>query len=240
MVITEAFAAASPVIASDIPGYRDAARPGVDGILVPPGDARALAEALYDLAQQPARRAEMAQAATRGVARLRLAARGWRGPGNAYRDATETPKPAGRMRRAAVRVGACRRRICSRGLPPAAATESASPLVTATAASGPWSGGSGWAWSRSQRPPWPWWRCARSASSTSPRRWGGPACLSWQPGWPVMCASMVLRAVPWHAVLRGGAARCTHPLPRHDAGPFHRRPDFPRSCPPASASRPGP
>jgi phosphatidylinositol alpha-mannosyltransferase len=63
MVLTEAFAASTPVIASDMPGYRDVARDGLDGVLVPPGDALALAEALRALALDPGRRARMAAAA---------------------------------------------------------------------------------------------------------------------------------------------------------------------------------
>jgi len=46
MVLTEAFAAGTPVVASDIAGYRDVVRDGVDGLLVPAGDAQAVAEAL--------------------------------------------------------------------------------------------------------------------------------------------------------------------------------------------------
>src|SRR5205814_10220119 len=63
MVLTEAFAAGTPVVASDIPGYRDVVRDGVDGILVPRGDATELAEVLRDLWLEPERRAEMATAA---------------------------------------------------------------------------------------------------------------------------------------------------------------------------------
>ena len=63
MVLTEAFAAGTPVVASDIAGYRDVVRDGVDGLLTPRGDARALAEALRLLAFDRARRAEMAAAA---------------------------------------------------------------------------------------------------------------------------------------------------------------------------------
>src|SRR3954452_1744239 len=37
MVLTEAFASATPVVASDIAGYRDVVRDGHDGVLVPPG-----------------------------------------------------------------------------------------------------------------------------------------------------------------------------------------------------------
>ncbi len=63
MVLTEAFAAGTPVVASDIAGYRDVVRDGVDGLLTPRGDAQALAEALRVLALDPARRARMAAAA---------------------------------------------------------------------------------------------------------------------------------------------------------------------------------
>jgi phosphatidyl-myo-inositol alpha-mannosyltransferase len=63
MVLTEAFAAGTPVVASDIAGYRDVVRNGVDGLLTPRGDARELAEALRVMALDPARRAQMAAAA---------------------------------------------------------------------------------------------------------------------------------------------------------------------------------
>jgi phosphatidyl-myo-inositol alpha-mannosyltransferase len=63
MVLTEAFAAATPVLASDIPGYRDVVRHGLDGLLIPPGDPLALAEHLRGLALDPAGRSRMAAAA---------------------------------------------------------------------------------------------------------------------------------------------------------------------------------
>jgi phosphatidyl-myo-inositol alpha-mannosyltransferase len=63
MILTEAFAAATPVLASDIPGYRDVVRDGVDGRLVAPGDPLALAEALRRLALDGRRRERMAVAA---------------------------------------------------------------------------------------------------------------------------------------------------------------------------------
>ena len=63
MVLTEAFAAATPVIASDIPGYREVVRDGQDGVLIPPGDPLALAEELRALALDPARRERMARSA---------------------------------------------------------------------------------------------------------------------------------------------------------------------------------
>ena len=63
MVLTEAFAAATPVVASDIPGYRDVVRDGVDGLLSPPGDALALAETLRRIALDEPMRHRMALAA---------------------------------------------------------------------------------------------------------------------------------------------------------------------------------
>src|ERR671916_565529 len=50
MVLTEAFASGTPVVASDIAGYRDVVRSRQDGLLVPVGDAVALGEVLRDLA----------------------------------------------------------------------------------------------------------------------------------------------------------------------------------------------
>jgi len=46
VVLLEAMAAGTPVVASDLPGYRTVATDGVDAVLVPPGDAGALAEGL--------------------------------------------------------------------------------------------------------------------------------------------------------------------------------------------------
>jgi phosphatidylinositol alpha-mannosyltransferase len=63
MVLTEAFAAGTPVLASDIPGYRDVLRDGHEGLLVAPGDALALAETLRRLVLEPPLRARMALAA---------------------------------------------------------------------------------------------------------------------------------------------------------------------------------
>lgn len=46
VVLLEAMASATPVVASDLPGYSNVARAGRDALLVPPGDAPALAAAL--------------------------------------------------------------------------------------------------------------------------------------------------------------------------------------------------
>lgn len=55
MVLTRAFACATPVVASDIEGYREVIEPGT-GVLVPPQDPAALAEALVALLEQDERR----------------------------------------------------------------------------------------------------------------------------------------------------------------------------------------
>ncbi|MCE2524671.1 MAG: glycosyltransferase family 4 protein [Acidimicrobiia bacterium] len=46
VVLLEAMAAETPIVASDIPGYARVARPGIEATLVPPGDTERLAEAL--------------------------------------------------------------------------------------------------------------------------------------------------------------------------------------------------
>ena len=46
VVLLEAMAARTPVVASELPGYANVARAGRDALLVPPGDAAALANAL--------------------------------------------------------------------------------------------------------------------------------------------------------------------------------------------------
>jgi len=53
VVLLEAMAAQTPIVASDLPGYRNVARAGHDALLVPPGDAHALANALIDVLERP-------------------------------------------------------------------------------------------------------------------------------------------------------------------------------------------
>ncbi len=62
IVLLEAMACGTPVVASDIDGYRWIVEPGKQGLLVPAKNARHLARALTDLAKDPARRASMGQA----------------------------------------------------------------------------------------------------------------------------------------------------------------------------------
>ena len=64
MVLTRAFACAVPVVASDIPGYR-AVMTEETGLLVPPGDAAALAEALIGLLEDEPRRRALGESARR-------------------------------------------------------------------------------------------------------------------------------------------------------------------------------
>jgi len=49
----EAMAAARPVVLTDVGGCRDLVTPGVEGMLVPPGDASALADALIEMLGDP-------------------------------------------------------------------------------------------------------------------------------------------------------------------------------------------
>lgn len=60
--IIEAAACGRAVVATDVPGCRDAVRHGETGLLVPPRDAGALAEALGRLARDPALRQKMGAA----------------------------------------------------------------------------------------------------------------------------------------------------------------------------------
>jgi phosphatidylinositol alpha-mannosyltransferase len=54
IVLTEAMAAGLPVVASDIRGYRAVLGEGANGVLVPPGDPKELANALYSTLSNPA------------------------------------------------------------------------------------------------------------------------------------------------------------------------------------------
>ncbi len=60
LVVLEALAAGLPVVASDIPVFAEYLRDGENALLVPPGDAAALAGALHRLAGDPALRETLA------------------------------------------------------------------------------------------------------------------------------------------------------------------------------------
>jgi phosphatidylinositol alpha-mannosyltransferase len=200
MVLTEAFAAGTPVVASDIAGYADVVSDGVDGVLVPRGDATRLAEALHDVALAPQRRAEMARAAAEHAKRY-----AWPNVAaeviDAYEDAIETPAPEGLARRAAVRIGALpadleppvpARRLPS--LEPDAATGARNARAVARRAGLALAALAG---------------VLLSVIALS--RIGvdriGQTLLDSSPTWvlvglALMCASMAIRAVAWHAILR--------------------------------------
>ncbi len=65
----EAAACSRPLIAADVPGAREAIRPGVTGLLVRAHDIEALADAIAALAADPQRRARMGQAGRQLVGR---------------------------------------------------------------------------------------------------------------------------------------------------------------------------
>jgi phosphatidylinositol alpha-mannosyltransferase len=69
MVLIEAMAAGTGVVASAIAGYSDVITNGVDGVLVPPADPQALGEELQLLAHEPERIAAMGEAGRRSAER---------------------------------------------------------------------------------------------------------------------------------------------------------------------------
>jgi phosphatidylinositol alpha-mannosyltransferase len=69
MVLTRAFACATPVVASDISGYRSVMEPAA-GVVVPPGKPAALADAIAALLADEPRREELGRAA-RAIAQQR-------------------------------------------------------------------------------------------------------------------------------------------------------------------------
>jgi phosphatidylinositol alpha-mannosyltransferase len=93
MVLTEAFAAGTPAIASAIAGYSDVVSDGVDGVLVPPGDPQRLAEELQRAHHEPERLAAMGAAARESAERYawpRVADR----VTEVYERAIEAPAPS--------------------------------------------------------------------------------------------------------------------------------------------------
>jgi len=65
IVLIEAMACGLPVVASDIPGYRSVVEDGVQGMMVSPGDAGALARALIALIEDGSKREGMAARAVK-------------------------------------------------------------------------------------------------------------------------------------------------------------------------------
>jgi phosphatidylinositol alpha-mannosyltransferase len=199
MVLTEAFAAGRPVVASDIAGYRDVVTDGVDGLLVPRGDATRLAETLRDLALDHTRTTALGAAARSSAERYawpRIAEQ----VVEAYADAREVSAPATAPARAAVKIGALpadgRPRSPARRLPSLEPLPSGGHralrigrrLVFGAAALGAVGG-------------------TLLALDRIGMRPIGHALVHSQPVWvlvglALMCFSMVWRAVSWHAILR--------------------------------------
>jgi phosphatidylinositol alpha-mannosyltransferase len=206
MVLTEAFAVGTPVVASDIPGYNDVVRDGVDGVLFGRADASALAQSLLDLAYDVPRREAMSAAAVEH-------ARSYAWPLvaeqvlNVYEDAIATPAPRGALARAAVRIGArsvdgAGHRPAQRRLPSlerddrtrrertlASVRRGAIALVALAGV---------------------------AVSLLAVSRIGvgriTSALVTSQPSWVVigfvlMCSAMVARGVAWHAILRAALPR---------------------------------
>jgi glycosyltransferase involved in cell wall biosynthesis len=62
MSLLEAAACGRPIVASDVPGCRQVARSGVNALLVPPGDAEALADAIGQLSRDKGLRHKFGEA----------------------------------------------------------------------------------------------------------------------------------------------------------------------------------
>jgi phosphatidylinositol alpha-mannosyltransferase len=104
MVLSEAFAAGTPVVASEIAGYRDVVTDGVDGVLVPPADPQRLAEELQRMYLYPERRRRMGEAAADSAQRYawpRVADQVER----VYERALQAPEPRGAPERLVRRAG---------------------------------------------------------------------------------------------------------------------------------------
>jgi len=104
MVLTEAFAAGTPVIASNIAGYSDVVTDGVNGVLVPPADPQRLAEELQGLYHEPERRQALGATALRSAERYawpRVAEE----VEEVYEQALRAPEPQTRTETATRRFG---------------------------------------------------------------------------------------------------------------------------------------
>ena len=113
MVLTEAFAAGTPVLASNIAGYADVVTDGRDGVLVPPADPQLLAEELQALSLAPERLKRMAAAARESAQRYawpRVAAQ----VEGVYERAISVGEPETRGERVSRRLGL----VPSDGKPP--------------------------------------------------------------------------------------------------------------------------
>ncbi len=130
MVLTEAFAAGTPVVASNIAGYADVVTDGADGVLVPPADPQALAETLQALSLRRDRLAAMGAEARASAVRYAWPHVAERIEG-VYENAIEVPQTDSPTVRIARRAGL----MPANGRPPVPAQRLAS-LEPAPAATG--------------------------------------------------------------------------------------------------------
>jgi phosphatidylinositol alpha-mannosyltransferase len=197
IVLLEALASSTPVVCSDIPGYRDVVRDDIEGRLVEPGDPAALGEAIRALAVRPQHRAELATAARERAERF-----AWPHVAEeveqAYEDALAVPVPQTRAARATVSAGWTpadgQPRSRARRLPtlepgrrrPIVQTLRRGAVIAGTLA-------------------------AVGLGLLAVHRIGpqqiGDALLNATPTWMIvglalMCLSMLVRAEAWHAILR--------------------------------------
>ena len=94
IAILEAMRAGLPVVASDVGGVREAVQPERTGLLVPRGDAGALADALEALLADSARREAMGQAGRADFARRFSAHQMCRATLDVYRELAPAPSGA--------------------------------------------------------------------------------------------------------------------------------------------------
>ena len=73
VVLLEAMAADTPIVASDLPGYRNVARADVDALMPPPGDPVALAQAIRQVLYEPGIASRLAAAGGERAERFSMA-----------------------------------------------------------------------------------------------------------------------------------------------------------------------
>ncbi len=197
MVLTEAFAAGTPVVASDIAGYSDVVTDGGDGVLVPRGDPTALAATLRDLALDPERRERLGRRAAHSAQRY-----AWPRVAEdvlgAYEDAIAMPALSGAAARHGLKSADGRpyvrpRRLPSLDPPPPVGSPHPALAIARKVALGAVALG------------------ILFLAFVALERIGVDnivrSLVASQPAWVlaglgVMCVSMVLRGIAWHAILK--------------------------------------
>jgi glycosyltransferase involved in cell wall biosynthesis len=89
LAVLEAMAAGKPIVATTVGGLAEAIEDGVSGLLVPPGDADALAEAVVSLLRDPERAARLGREARRALEERFSLEKSVRANEEVYRSALE-------------------------------------------------------------------------------------------------------------------------------------------------------